>query len=1527
VTLVATSGSATTTTPPSVTINPAAFAKLLILAPGETSAPVTASGKTGTPSLQTVAVPFNVTVNAVDEFWNLASSTDTVAITSTDGAATLPASAALALGTGTFAVTFNTIGAGFTVTATDVTDGTKTASTTPGLTSAGTPIVWQGDGLANQWNTTTANWTNAAGTPVTYVNTNSVTFDDTSANPVVDIVGTVSPLSITVNSINNYSLGSVGGGLIGGTLGGLTKQGAGTLTLATANTFSGVTTVTGGLIALSSSLALQNSPLVTAGGSTPKVDPFNDAINPVTLTLGGLSGASGNMTAVIANYFNVTELILNPGSGMTNSYGGVIANGAGGMILKKTGAGTQVLSGASSYTGDTLIQNGRIVISGNNDRLPNTALVTLGDGANSGVLQVGDAGGARNQTVVTLQTSGSGTGNKVVGGSTNNSTLTLNIASSFSLVGGLLGGAGPNENNIGLTKSGNGTLNLSGVNTYAGPTTVSAGSLQLDSANAVPGGIGASGGTSALILGSGVLGLAAGNFTRSVGTNADQVNMSGNPPGFAAFGADRIVNLGGASAQLTWNTNNFMTGGSTLVLGHVNADYTVDFQNPIVLSATRFFRADNGSAIVDGKLSGAITGSTTFSKNGTGTLMISNPGNAWTSTTFVDSGTLMLGSSEVIPNGGGVVIKRANGAGSDGILDLNGFNETIGSLTLGEGNPDNSNYYQAPSVINSSMTPATLTLGGTLTYAAGDADNNFGNGQATISANLNTGNSGTTNRNINVGDSTYISDPSPELLISGVISGGGIITKQGLGTLALSAANTCTADVTVSAGKLVLTGDGSLNNVPTLAVATGTNATLDVSGLYSGALTLAANQTLKSSGANVGPINVTGNLTVGSGRILLALNRTDSPATNDSLVVSGTFTPGGTLTVTNLGPALVQGDSFQLFPGAVSGFSSINLPTNDVANALIYTWNDTLSTDGKITVAAVAQSYDYRSRASGDWTDFNTWSVNKGSGFVNAVSGETPASGNNSVEIMGSHTVTVGSSAISANLRVNTGGTLTVNGLLTVNRLAGQTLANNLTVEGTLNLTTANALALGVNSTNLIASSGVLNHTGAPTVVSYGAGAQLTINGAYVQNITGSGVIPVATWAAASTCRINSTFTNSITTGTAPFPNLNYQQTFGNFIWNAQGGTVNGINFMSGGNASLTNWILQGTLTVENTGTNAARLHFSNANTVLATNKGFFMSGGNFGIANAAAHMTVDGPIALGGGAFDSSGFPGATLTALGDVSFTNTVAVSGGGLAVRFAKTGAQNWTVTTTNSNLSAPSWTVNSGSAVTYGNGSFAIVDDLTVNGSLAISGNSTLLVNGGPTPSSTNLGSITVASGSMLGGDGAIGASITLSSGARMTNNVPGGLLTLTNSLTLNSNTLYVATGSALNPGNYLLITNTSSGIVGSFANVVISGAGLAPNTTSNLVTTASGVTLQVISTVVAPPAITSTVLDGGNLIISGTNATGTAGGAYYVRATNDLTAPIANWPRISTNTYGPGGAFSVTNQILPGVPVNFFRIEQ
>ncbi len=110
------------------------FTKLQVLLPGETAAPGTPTGKTGTPTPQNVGVPFDIIVNAVDDAWNLAATgRDTINLTCTEPFATLPADAALVAGTRTFTVTLNDVGT-HTITATDVTDGTKTANTSSSVT-------------------------------------------------------------------------------------------------------------------------------------------------------------------------------------------------------------------------------------------------------------------------------------------------------------------------------------------------------------------------------------------------------------------------------------------------------------------------------------------------------------------------------------------------------------------------------------------------------------------------------------------------------------------------------------------------------------------------------------------------------------------------------------------------------------------------------------------------------------------------------------------------------------------------------------------------------------------------------------------------------------------------------------------------------------------------------------------------------------------------------------------------------------------------------------------------------------------------------------------------------------------------------------------------------------------------------------------------------------------------------------------------------------------------------------------------
>lgn len=106
------------------------YAKLLVLLPGETNAPGTATGKTGTPSAQAAATPIDVTVMACDSDWYPVNSAAGINFTSNDPGAGLPADGVITLSGGktTVQVTLDT--GTWTVTATDASDATKTGTST-----------------------------------------------------------------------------------------------------------------------------------------------------------------------------------------------------------------------------------------------------------------------------------------------------------------------------------------------------------------------------------------------------------------------------------------------------------------------------------------------------------------------------------------------------------------------------------------------------------------------------------------------------------------------------------------------------------------------------------------------------------------------------------------------------------------------------------------------------------------------------------------------------------------------------------------------------------------------------------------------------------------------------------------------------------------------------------------------------------------------------------------------------------------------------------------------------------------------------------------------------------------------------------------------------------------------------------------------------------------------------------------------------------------------------------------------------
>lgn len=155
-----------------------------------------------------------------------------------------------------------------------------------------------------------------------------------------------------------------------------------------------------------------------------------------------------------------------------------------------------------------------------------------------------------------------------------------------------------------------------------------------------------------VLTGGGVLEAVLGDITRNVGTGAGAIRWT-RSGGFSAFGGDRAVNLGGASAQFTWGGTNFVPNDNALLLASNYSNSRIDFQNPLELGTLqRVVQVANGSAAVDARLSGLLSSGLTggLVKEGAGTLELTNA-NTYTGETWVRAGTLLVNGNQSAATG------------------------------------------------------------------------------------------------------------------------------------------------------------------------------------------------------------------------------------------------------------------------------------------------------------------------------------------------------------------------------------------------------------------------------------------------------------------------------------------------------------------------------------------------------------------------------------------------------------------------------------------------------------------------------------------------------------------------------------------------------------------------------------------------------------------------------------------------------------------------------------------------------------
>lgn len=357
------------------------------------------------------------------------------------------------------------------------------------------------------------------------------TFNSTNRQVTIGQGGAVLDFSVNQTFNGNALLGS----------GHLTKAGTGQWSVGSnASGFSGHLLISAGTLLLTSSQLDSVASVTVESGAAYEVN--DDVTDTFTTAASGRfvlngTGPSGNgalrltdQTPGTAGAADPTttidrEVVLASDSRIQTENGSatgslstfiLTGNVTGPGSLEKTGNGLLILTARdNSYAGATKIVNGTLRTNLGDDRLPTTTSVTLGGGTTSGTLSLNGF----SQEIAGLTTAGAGASNRVVGGSTSQSTLHVN-ASADQTFSGFLGGAGADEDNLKLIKSGNSTLTLTAASTYTGGTLVSAGKLLVNNSTGSGTGTGdvVVSGTGSTVGGSGTI---AGKLTiASAGTIA-----------------------------------------------------------------------------------------------------------------------------------------------------------------------------------------------------------------------------------------------------------------------------------------------------------------------------------------------------------------------------------------------------------------------------------------------------------------------------------------------------------------------------------------------------------------------------------------------------------------------------------------------------------------------------------------------------------------------------------------------------------------------------------------------------------------------------------------------------------------------------------------------------------------------------------------------------------------------------------------------------------------------------------------------
>ncbi len=959
---------------------------------------------------------------------------------------------------------------------------------------------------------------------------------------------------------------------------------------------------------------------------------------PLTLVDNGVFRSNVGFTQTLSGIIS--------GAGKTVTYN----NDTNGVVnAASSGNGQFIVSGANTYTGGTTISDVRVNITTANGAL-GTGAVTIQSGGqmymSTALTAVANtfniAGQGWLESTGTFGALRLDSGAIVTGNVVMTAASGLGSGSGTGTINGVVSGA------FLMSKRGVGTLALGGVNTYSGGTDVTAGILQANSNAAFgSGAVTISGATSRTLLNGGVT--IVNNFTVNTGIT-----------GTAGTGLIGQTGTGQATVNGSITLNSAPTSGGTFMAS----------VNP-------------GSELI---LAGPISGTVGASQRD-GRVIYKNATSTATGTLNV-TGTALAGVTNGIPVGWSVLL----GGSASAAVDLNGFDQTLAGLTIGNITAGNA------FVGTVSLGAKILTLNGDIIGQSNVAQNVTHLINATAGGALNTG---ATARTINLPDTAAADDMA---ITGAAITGTGGIIKTGAGALALNGV-TLTGPLAINVGTLATGKGAQIGNItaPSVAFAAGTTLRMKAGAsgdiLNGGTVTTAGTTVRLNQVGGILPIgtypiiNFTGTApTIGAGGLTLAAvgHSTSSliyvgnsvaldVTANDKVIWDGAATTAWTTTATGnwkLATPLTATDYiesddvvFQDLPTTSAVAIAANVSPSNV------TFNNTATTAYTLSGAAgISGSTGLTVAGAGGVVNIST--LNTYSGATNVNTGGTLNLTGGSLN--GSNiTIAPGATFAATGVLAGPGVTLTTSGTSSIsgaNTYTGVTTVS----AGTLTMTAGTlagsnvTVALGATFTQsggVISGIGTTVTTGGTTTL---AGAN-TFNGDVFLN--GGTLIAAMPTAAAVNTALGTSINTSTTSKTIFITNnAIFRNTSASFNDNAGSGTNLQFVFNIGTGGATFDTPAATLMTLDD---NSAAGNAQNAAQLQGTGTLTKTGDGTLSLGNGTSNFgTFTGAIIISAGTLTT----GATSTNPFGTTTLGTTIASGATLDVKAAAIGAEPLTISGT-------------------------------------------------------------------------------------------------------------------------------------------------------------------------------------------------------------------------------------------------------